>query len=344
MLSIKNIEKHSEETILFPAFSLTLEKGEIVAIHSNLNVRHALIHMFMRKTKLTHGEISILGQPISENKTVYPKQIAVSSYEEGLYDRLSIMDHFKFYEGLYGSNQKVDKILQLTHLYTIRHKRIKNLTDSQKKRINFARVLIQDPSFFIFEEPDLNVDVETRKVFLNITKYLQDNGKGILILTGNIESAIMIADHVYRLHDQGLQPYELAEERNQEEKEIDTDVSDNEESGFQFNKIPTKVNDKIVLFDPPEIDYIESSAGQSTIFIKGEAFQSMSTLNELEKRLIPFGFFRCHRSYIVNLQKVREVIPWTKNSYSLVLDDKPKSSIPLSKSKMVHLKEMLGLK
>ena len=73
----------------------------------------------------------------------------------------------------------------------------------------------------------------------------------------------------------------------------------------RFEKIPTKVNEKIVLFNPPEIDYIESNEGQSFLHIKGESFPSVSTLNELEARLLPFGFFRCHRSYIVNLQKVK---------------------------------------
>lgn len=77
---------------------------------------------------------------------------------------------------------------------------------------------------------------------------------------------------------------------------------------------------------------------------KGEAFPTTFTLQELEERLIYYGFFRCHRSYIVNLQKVREVITWTRNSFNLILDDDPKSSIPLSKAKMSQLKEMLGLK
>ena len=113
---------------------------------------------------------------------------------------------------------------------------------------------------------------------------------------------------------------------------------------IRFEKIPTKVNEKIVLFDPPEIDYIESVDGQCFLHIKGESFPCNFTLNELEERLLLFGFFRCHRSYIVNLQKVREVITWTRNSYSLVLEDTEKSSVPLSKTKMADLKGMLGLK
>ena len=78
--------------------------------------------------------------------------------------------------------------------------------------------------------------------------------------------------------------------------------------------------------------------------LREKNFQRCLRLNELEERLQHFGFFRCHRSYIVNLQKVREVITWTRNSYSLILDDEKKSNIPLSKSKMAELKAMLGLK
>nr|WP_285848822.1 LytTR family DNA-binding domain-containing protein [Solibacillus isronensis] len=42
-------------------------------------------------------------------------------------------------------------------------------------------------------------------------------------------------------------------------------------------------------------------------------------MSELEKRLHHFRFFRCHRSYIVNLHKAREILTWTCNSYSLSL-------------------------
>ena len=120
--------------------------------------------------------------------------------------------------------------------------------------------------------------------------------------------------------------------------EASAEIDKTEIQPVRFEKIPTKVNEKIVLFDPPEIDYIESNDGQSSLHINGEEFPTMFTMNELEERLQHFGFFRCHRSYIVNLQKVREVITWTRNSYSLILDDEKKSNIPLSKTKMAELK------
>ncbi|MFD2044204.1 LytTR family transcriptional regulator DNA-binding domain-containing protein [Ornithinibacillus salinisoli] len=344
VLTMENLEMHRKDTILFSAFNLSIDRKEIVAIHSSLNVRQALINIFLGKLVLVNGKILIDGKEISKDKGLYAKQIGICFFEEGMYERLTVLDHFKFYKQIFEFDQTFDQILHITQLDELKYKKIKNLTYSQQKRVQYARVLLQNPSLFIFEEPDLNVDVETKKIFINITKKLQQEGKSILVLTGNIESAITMADRVYRLHEEGLQPYEMGNEVIGEEQEGDSVMEENESIAFQFNKIPTKIKDKIVLFDPPEIDYIESNEGQSNVYIKGEAFPSMFTLNELEERLKHYGFFRCHRSYIVNLQKVREVITWTKNSYSLILDDKAKSSIPLSKTKMSQLREMLGLK
>jgi ABC-2 type transport system ATP-binding protein len=65
------------------------------------------------------------------------------------------------------------------------------------------------------------------------------------------------------------------------------------------------------------------------------------TLTELEERLSRSGFFRAHRGYLVNLQHVKEVIPYTRNSFSLRLDDAAGTKIPLSKSAASELRELL---
>src|SRR5699024_4889238 len=176
-----------------------------------------------------------------------------------------------------------------------KHVKIRNLSHSERTRVLFGKLLFQHPSLYIFEEPDLNVDVETKRIYINIVEKLQQAGKAILILTANMENAITVADQVYRLDENGLQVIEVETEDEQvAEEEAEREV-------IQFNKIPTKVNEKIVLFDPPEIDYIESHDGQSNLYVKGEAFPTNFTLNHLEERLQHYGFFRCHRSYIVNL-------------------------------------------
>ncbi|QGS69713.1 ATP-binding cassette domain-containing protein [Oceanobacillus sp. 143] len=342
---MKDIEKHEKDTILFPSFHLEVAASEITAVYSTLNVRSTILDMLTGDTPSLNGSITINGESLSENKRAYFSQLGICYFEDGLYERLSIKDYFSFFGRLYGFNQLYDSIFQLTQLHEIRNKRIKDLSFSEKKRVQYGRLLIQSPPLFIFEEPDLNVDMETKRIFINITKKLKESRKAILLFTSNMESAITIADKVYRLDENGLLLIQT-EAEDQTTDNLDAVSSQNEKElqPIQFNKIPTKVNEKIVLFDPPEIDYIESNDGQANIYIKGEAFPSSLTLTNLEERLQHVGFFRCHRSYIINLQKVREVITWTRNSYSLVLDDKEKTQIPLSKAKMAELRDLLGIK
>ena len=64
-------------------------------------------------------------------------------------------------------------------------------------------------------------------------------------------------------------------------------------------------------------------------------------MSELETRLARSGFFRAHRSYLVNLQHVKEVIPYTRNAYTLILDDADGTEIPLSKAAAADLRELL---
>lgn len=343
VLKFINVEKRLSDSLVFPAFNLNIDEAEVTAIYSSLNVRTTILQMLTRESPILNGEILIGNIDVSN---VNLSEIGFLFLNEGLYERLTVTEKLNLYRKLYDADEPIQSILRKVHLEEKRNMRMKKLSYSEQKRVSLAKLLIQNSKLLIIEEPDQNVDLETQRIFILIIERLRSEGKSVLILTSNMENAITMANKVFRLDTNGLQEIQVAEEVEKEEsvtKQIDEIVQE-EIQPVRFEKIPTKVNEKIVLFDPPEIDYIESNDGQSHLHIKGEGFPTTFTMNELEERLQHFGFFRCHRSYIVNLQKVREVITWTRNSYSLILDDEKKSNIPLSKSKMAELKVMLGLK
>lgn len=336
-----NAEKHINDTLVFPAFNLSLNPGNITAIHSSVNVREQVIELLLGKSTLSNGYIQIGGNEISKAK----REIGFFFLDDCLYERLSIEENLTFYKRIYNSSEPVSNFIKQVRLESKRKVKVNLLTHSEKKRVQFACLLIQNPNIYILEEADQNLDIESKQIFLSLLHQLRNLEKSVLILTGNMESAIHAADEIYRLDEKGLHSIQMGTELNNERETSDEELKAiNLVQPVRFEKIPTKVNEKIVLFDPPEIDYVESNNGHTLLHIKGESFPTVFTLNELEERLLPFGFFRCHRSYIVNLQKVREVITWTRNSFSLILDDREKSAVPLSKSRMVDLKEMLGLK
>ena len=330
VLQFIDAEKRVNGMLVFPAFSLSVEKGQVIAIYTDVNIKKTLIDILLGRTSLSHGEIRFAGEKINARQ-----QISILLLEIDLYERLTVEEMLKFTKNLFDSDVSVSIVLQQLQLEEKRRVKINKLSYSEKKRVQLACLTIQNREVFVLEEPDQNLDLESRRIYLSLLEQFRKTGKTILILTGNLESAVTAAYQVFKLNDRGLTKVQMDSEVSESDVEIGKQIS--------FDKIPSKINDKIVLFHPPEIDYIESIDGQTYLFVRGELFPCNLTLQKLEERLIPFGFFRCHRSYIVNLQKVREVITWTRNSYSLVLENREKSVIPLSKTKMTELKEMMGI-
>ena len=107
--------------------------------------------------------------------------------------------------------------------------------------------------------------------------------------------------------------------------------------------VPVEQKGKIILL--PQNDIIFIYTDKSNVYIKAQkdSYLTLLTLRELELRLSPTVFFRSHRCYLVNVSRMRELIPYYNGTYTIVVDDDEGSQIPLSRSKSRILKKMLGL-
>ena len=106
--------------------------------------------------------------------------------------------------------------------------------------------------------------------------------------------------------------------------------------------IPAKQEGKVDLVDPSDILFVMAQDDRAFLQTAEDLLPTQFTLAELEKRLSRSGFFRAHRSYLVNLQHVKEVIPFTRNSFSLRIKNAEGTLIPLSRSAAAELREILG--
>lgn len=107
--------------------------------------------------------------------------------------------------------------------------------------------------------------------------------------------------------------------------------------------IPVEQRGKTILLRPEEIIYFYTD--KDNIFAKTQkaSYLARFTLRELESRLNSSLFFRTHRCYLVNIQRMRELIPYFNGTYTVVVDDQEKSEIPVSRMQARKLKEILGL-
>src|SRR5215470_988619 len=109
-------------------------------------------------------------------------------------------------------------------------------------------------------------------------------------------------------------------------------------------KIVLQAQSRLLLADQKDICFASIDEGVITVVTPVLEGQSKCrTLEELLDLLDPSIFWRAHRSYVVNINHIKEVVPWFKSSYQLRMDDKKQTEIPVSRAQTRRLRELFKL-
>jgi DNA-binding LytR/AlgR family response regulator len=109
-------------------------------------------------------------------------------------------------------------------------------------------------------------------------------------------------------------------------------------------KVIVRALGRLLLVDQREICFASIEGGAISVVTSAVEGQSnCRTLEELMDQLDPEAFWRAHRSFVVNIQHIREVVPWFKSSYQLRMDDAKKTEIPVSRAQTKRLRELFNL-
>lgn len=100
-------------------------------------------------------------------------------------------------------------------------------------------------------------------------------------------------------------------------------------------------SEKMRVVPVSELCYLEVKEREVHIFTKDESFVVVSSITSFQKKLDPKFFFRCHRSFVVNLDKIEEIIPWFNHTYQLKLRD-IENPIPVSRHYLSDFKQIMG--
>lgn len=109
-------------------------------------------------------------------------------------------------------------------------------------------------------------------------------------------------------------------------------------------KLLLKSGDRMLLVDAGDMVFASIEDGAITIHAReSQGVSNCRTVEELMAALDPAVFWRPHRSYLVNINHIREVVPWFKSSFLLKMNDKQGSEIPVSRGQTKRLRELLKL-
>lgn len=334
MITLTHVHKVVNQTTLIEIESLTVDAGMVTAV-TGLTGQHKTTFwdLLTGQTTPTAGQIRLAGLNPAQSRGQFARRVGLLLAENGVYPRLSARQNLRFFCQLYGiTHTRADEVLQQVGLQDQAAVRAGELTPGLARRLAFGRAILHRPAVLLLVEPFWECDQASINLLSRQIEAQAAEGAAILIVTGNIGTVSGLCQQI------------VVMEQGRLVEQIDPSAPEAHKN-LPF-KIPARLEGKVALVNPNDILYVTTDDGRTQLCTGNGRIPTHLTLTEVEERLARSGFFRAHRSYLVNLQHVKEVIAYTRDSYTLILDngrsdDDATTEIPLSKGAARDLREML---
>lgn len=117
-----------------------------------------------------------------------------------------------------------------------------------------------------------------------------------------------------------------------------------ERPAAQNSKLMVRSAGRLLLVDSKDVIFASVEDGVINLVTKDlEGQSNFRTVEDLQANLDAKTFWRTHRSYLVNINRIKEVIPWFKGSYQLKMEDRKQTEIPVSRGQTRKLRELFKL-
>ncbi len=329
MIVLKDLQKVQNQTTVIDIPSLEVKAGEIAALVGPVDSgKDILFQLLTGRIHPTIGSVRLAGVDPYHERGAFSRQVGVLFSEDNLYKRLSVLGNLKFYSRLLRlPKTRAVEVLEQVGLADHAGVSTEKLSPGLSRRLALGRALLANPKVLLLAEPFAGCEQVSITLISQVVRRQVETGAAVLIFSQDTNNLEKLCATVYRLA-QGriVESYDPREEQQRQRSFM----------------VPARSADKVILIDPAEILYVFAQDDRAYLQTTEGRLPTQFTLAELEKRLSRSGFFRAHRAYLVNLQQVKEVIPYTRDSFSLRLKDTAGTEIPLSKSAERELRELLG--
>lgn len=328
MIELRRLQKVIDRTTVIDIDSLTVTAGEVAAVAGlRGQARTALLEMLAGQSRPTGGSVRIAGlDPLTAPQQL-AGQMGVLLADNALYPRLSVRENLAFYGRLHGIEAaRIGEVLQQVGLGDKTAVRAGELSPGMARRLAFGRAILHRPSVLLLVEPFSECEAATVTVLSRLLSQLAEAETAVLILAAEMGAAASLCQTIYVVENGRLShSYHPGEEPSP-----DTPF-----------KVPARMEGKVVLVNPADILYATTENDRIHLHTVNGPIPTHLNLTELEERLSRRGFFRAHRSYLVNLQYVKEIITYTRDSFTLVMDGANSPEVPLSKNAARELRQLL---
>ena len=202
IIEIRNLKKYFKEVKALDDLSFSVKKGELFSfLGVNGAGKSTTISMICGTLEKDSGEIIINGQNIENSKQGVLADIGVVFQNSILDSSLTVKDNLSVKASLYGLNKKQteDRIIKLSKMLDFEdllNRTVGKLSGGQRRRIDVARALLNNPKVLILDEPTTGLDPQTRKTLWEVVDSLRKENKMTVFLTTHYMEEAAESDYI----------------------------------------------------------------------------------------------------------------------------------------------------
>lgn len=175
----------------------------------------------------------------------------------------------------------------------------------------------------------------------------KENPPFVVLATAYNEYAIQgfeinVADYILKPFSEERLKVAIDRIRKQNDK-YGAKEPENHKEEINLNKLCVFQNNRLVLMDIEDIQYVEAENKEVAVYAGDKVYYCNYSLKELEEKFKNNKFIRTHKSYIVNIDFIEEIIPWFNYTYKITMKGNQDIEIPVSRNYLKKFKRLLGI-
>jgi ABC-2 type transport system ATP-binding protein len=198
MIKISNIIKKYDDLIALNNLSLEIEEGSIFGLLGvNGAGKSTIISILNGLTKFDSGEIDVFGFDIKEDISQIKEISSIIPQNLAFYEKLTVKENLDFFAKIQKAKKDdYEHALEVNSLQELLNQSASTLSGGQKRRLNIAIGILNNPKIIYFDEPTVGIDTKSRNDILQFIKSYKDLGKTIIYTSHYMNEVEMICDDV----------------------------------------------------------------------------------------------------------------------------------------------------
>lgn len=198
MIKISNISKSYKDLKALDNLSLNIKEGEIFGLLGiNGAGKSTLLSILNGLVEFDGGEVKIFGFDLKKDKKKIKEISSIIPQHLAFYENLSVGENLDFFSKIQkATKENIDNAIKVNSLESLLDKKASTLSGGQKRRLNIAIGLLNDPKILYFDEPTAGLDPKSRNEILDSIKAYKTLGKTVIYTSHYMNEIERICDEV----------------------------------------------------------------------------------------------------------------------------------------------------